>query len=73
MQSLRLAWAAKVDSWCARHSLPKGAILTMPALWRFASDWYGTYLEPGWRKRTPQQARDLFRRHNLFGAFWEVE
>jgi hypothetical protein len=64
---------ADVDSWCARHALPKGAILTMPALWRFASDWYGTYLEPGWRKRTPQEARALFRRHNLTDAFWKVE
>lgn len=64
---------ADIGSWCGRHSLPKGAVLAMPALWRLASDWYGNYLEAGWRKRTPEAARDLFRRHNLLGPFWKVE
>ncbi len=62
-----------IDSWCARHALPKGATMTMPALWRFASDWYGNYLEPGWRKRTAKEAQELFRRHNLSENFWDVE
>jgi len=64
---------ADIDAWCARHALPKGATLTMPALWSFAGDWYGNYLQPGWRKRTPAEAQDLFRRHNLSGAFWQVD
>jgi len=64
---------ADVDAWCVRHGLPKGATLTIPALWRFASDWYGNYLGAGWRKRTPAEAQDLFRRHNLSGAFWKVD
>jgi hypothetical protein len=64
---------AEIDGWCARHALPKGAILPIPALWRFAGDWYGHYLEPDWRKRTADEARALFRRHNLSGAFWSVD
>jgi hypothetical protein len=64
---------ADIDSWCVRHALPKGATLAIPALWRFASDWYGNYLEASWRKRTPEGARDLFKGHNLSGPFWRVE
>jgi hypothetical protein len=64
---------ADVDAWCARHALPKGAVLTMPALWAFASDWYGHYLQPNWRKRTADEVRALFERHRLTGPFWSVE
>jgi len=39
---------------------------------RFASDWYGNYLDPaGVSER--REARDLFRRHNSRDAFWKVE
>lgn len=63
---------AEVDAWCARHALPRGAVLTLPQLWRFASDWYGAYLQVPWRKRSPLEARALFERHELRGAFWAV-
>jgi hypothetical protein len=63
---------ADVDPWCARHDLPKGAVLTMPALWAFASDWYGQHLDQPWRKRSLDETRALFARHGLTGAFWQV-
>ena len=62
----------EVDPWCRRHGLPQGATLTLDALWRFASDWYGAYLDEPWRKRTPEQARALFDRHGLTGPFWQI-
>jgi hypothetical protein len=63
---------ADVDRWCARHALPKGAVLAMPALWAFASDWYGRHLEQPWRKRSLDEVRALFARHGLTGDFWKV-
>lgn len=60
------------NDWCARHALPKGAIMTMPQLWRFASDWYGGYLQEPWRRRMAADARALFERHGLTGAFWAL-
>lgn len=63
---------AEVDAWCARHALPRGAVLTLPQLWRFASDWYGAYLQQPWRKRTASEAQALFERHDLRGPFWSV-
>lgn len=63
---------AEVDAWCARHAMPRGAVMTLPALWRFASDWYGSYLQAPWRKRTAEEAEALFARHDLTGPFWAV-
>lgn len=62
---------AEVDSWCERHALPRGAVLSPAALWRFASDWYGTCLDEHWRKRSPDEIRALFGRHGLTGPFWQ--
>ena len=63
---------ADVDPWCARHALPRGAVLTMPALWAFASDWYGKHLDQPWRKRSLEEVRALFARHGLTGEFWKT-
>jgi hypothetical protein len=63
---------AGVDPWCARHAMKRGAVMRMDQLWRFASDWYGAYLSRPWRKRTPEEVRDLFTAHGLTGPFWEV-
>jgi hypothetical protein len=61
---------AAIDSWCARHALPKGAIVPLPRMQRFAADWYGDYLRKPWRGRTPAEAAALFERHGLTGDFW---
>jgi hypothetical protein len=58
---------------CVRHRLPKGAVMTIPALWSFAQDWYGGYLQMPWRKRSGEATRALFERHGLTGAFWAVD
>jgi hypothetical protein len=63
---------ADVDAWCARHDLPKGAVLTMSALWAFASDWYGKHLDQPWRQRSIDDVPALFARHGLTGEFWRV-
>lgn len=62
----------EIDPWCARHAMARGAMLSMDALWRFASDWYGAYLREPWRKRSPDEVRALFAAHGLTGPFWEI-
>ena len=62
----------EVDAWCARHDLPRGAVLSMPQLWRFAGDWYGGYVREPWKKRTAGQIREVFERNGLTGDFWRV-
>lgn len=61
-----------IDPWCARHGFPRGAVMSLPALWAFASDWYGGAVDQPWRKRTPDEVRALFARHGFTGAFWAI-
>jgi hypothetical protein len=63
---------ADIDPWCERHALPRGAVISPAALWRFASDWYGTCLDEPWRKRSKEEIRALFDRHGLTGPFWAL-
>ena len=62
--------AEEVEPWCERHGLPRGHVMSLDALWRFASDWYGGCLRQPWRKRSPEQVRALFAAHGLTGDFW---
>jgi hypothetical protein len=64
---------ADVNDWCARHALPRGAVVPLPKMWRFASDWYGDYLRPPWRKRSRAETSVLFARHGFEGAFWHLD
>lgn len=63
---------ADVDAWCVAHAMPKGAIVSLPRLWDFASEWYGNYVHMPWRKRSADEVRDVFARHGLTGPFWAV-
>jgi hypothetical protein len=63
---------AAIDDWCVRHSLPRGAIVELPRMWRFAADWYGGYLHRPWRKRSAEEAQSLFQSHGFEGDFWRL-
>jgi hypothetical protein len=63
---------AEVDPWCERHGMPRGAVMMLPALWEFAKEWYGDYLQEPWRKRGPDEVRAMLTRHRLTGSFWQV-
>ena len=63
---------ADIDPWCARHRLPRGAVLSVPALWAFARDWYGSYVNEPWHLKTKEQAMAIMARHGLTGPFWTL-
>lgn len=63
----------EVDNWCQRHAMPKGAIVPLPQMWRFASAWYGDYISQPWRKRNLQEIREVLESNNLRGPFWNIE
>jgi hypothetical protein len=49
---------AEIEDWCARHELPRGAVVPLPRMWSFAADWYGDYLRnlganAPWMRRKP--------------------
>jgi hypothetical protein len=62
----------RIDAWCARHGRPKGAILPFQTSMDLARLWFGDYAESDWRRKTPQQAMDIFRELKLDPAFWNI-
>lgn len=63
----------EIDDWCRRHALPRGAVVPMPKMWRFAADWYGDYLRQPWRQRSKDEIATLFSRHGFSGQFWQLD
>jgi hypothetical protein len=63
--------AAEVETWCARHGLPRGEIISIAAGVALAREWFGDYLEPTWKRKSPAEARAVFRSLGLNTAFWQ--
>jgi len=49
-----------------------GAVLTLRQLWDLSKQWYGTRLEPDFRRPTADEARAIFASVGLTGAFWQL-
>jgi len=49
-----------------------GAVLTLRQAWDLAKQWYGTRLEPDFRRPTADEARAIFASVGLTGAFWQL-
>lgn len=63
----------EVDSWCRRHASPKGAVVPLSQMWRFASVWYGDYVSQPWRKRSAEEIKEVLSSNGLEGPFWSIE
>ena len=61
-----------VDRWCRERGQPKGGLLSLEQLWGLASTWYRERLSPTWRRRTAEEAQDVFASLGLTGEFWRL-
>jgi len=61
-----------VDSWCADRGVVRGATMTIPQAWELSQKWYGTRLEPDFRRPTADEARAIFDGVGLTGGFWRL-
>lgn len=60
------------DRWLRDHDLRHGATLTLDQQWRLAQVWYHDRDQPGWRRRSPQEAEAVFADVGLDGGFWRL-
>jgi hypothetical protein len=67
---LCFAKGADIDDWNRRHGITEARAIPAAQAWQLAQRWYGHYLEPGWTKRTPEQAQATFESVGLVGDFW---
>jgi hypothetical protein len=63
---------AHVDRWSEEKGMPRGAVLSMRQLWGLARTWYGDRLSKQWRRKTAEEAEELFEELGLTGAFWKL-
>jgi hypothetical protein len=60
----------EIDDWCVRHAFPRGEAIAMATGVGLAGEWFGDYLEPTWRRKTPEEAQQVFRSLGLTSPFW---
>jgi len=59
-----------IDRWCKAWRLPRGAVLSIEQAWKLADAWYRDRMSPAWRRRTMDEAHELFRSLGLTSDFW---
>ena len=60
-----------VRKWCSRNGHPLRPLVTMDQLWRLATTWYSTRLQPESRRPGPDEMRAIFEGIGLSGDFWD--
>jgi hypothetical protein len=61
-----------LERWCRDRGDPKGGVLSLDQLWGLASTWYRDRLSPDWRRRTAEEAEEVFSSLGLSGEFWRL-
>ena len=61
-----------VEAWYGDRGMPRGAFVGLERLWDLARVWYADRRSPGWRRRTPREAEDVFAALGLTGDFWRL-
>jgi hypothetical protein len=59
-----------IDRWCKAWSLPRGATLSIEQTWKLADSWYRDRCSADWRRRTADEAHELFGSLGLTSEFW---
>ena len=59
-----------IERWCKAWRLPRGAVLTMEQAWKLADAWYRDHMSATWRRRSVDEAHELFRSLGLTSDFW---
>jgi hypothetical protein len=61
-----------VTAWTEQRGSTRGATLTLDQGWRLADAWFHDRLDPGWRRKTPREAEEVFGGIGLTGPFWKL-
>ena len=61
-----------VETWSARHRIPRGDVQPVELVWRLSNAWYGNHRARDWRKWTVEEARGIFERLGLTGDVWRL-
>lgn len=63
----------RVREWSEARGTPPRPVVTTDQLWKLATTWYSTRLEPHSRRPKPDEMRAIFAGIGLEGDFWDPE
>ena len=55
-----------------RAGVARGAFMTPEQIWRLADTWYHDRDDPNWRRRSADEAEQVFTEIGLTGEFWKL-
>ena len=62
-----------VATWLKQWRMSRGEVLSLEECWHLAQAWYGEdRREPGWRRRTVDEAEALFAQLGFRSPFWRL-
>jgi len=61
----------RVREWCAARGEPLRPRVRIDQLWKMATTWYATRLEPKSRRPQPEEIRGIFAAIGLDDDFWD--
>lgn len=62
-----------IDRWCELWGQKRGGTLSLAQGWKLARAWYGSdRRETTWRRKTAQEAQELFTSLDMVGDFWNL-
>jgi hypothetical protein len=61
-----------VETFSRERGTARGATLTTEQAWRLAHAWYEGRLDPEFRRRTVEEAHEVFASIGLTGPFWDL-
>jgi hypothetical protein len=56
----------------ATTGMPRGAAFSVHQCWTLAQRWFADRLAPDWRRRTVDEAHEIFESAGLTGPFWRL-
>lgn len=60
------------DRWREPQSLPADGTMSLQTMWRLAYVWYHDRFDPGWRRKTVDEAEEVLAELGLSGDFWRL-
>lgn len=61
-----------VEAWRGPRGIARGETLTVEQQWRLARIWYRGRETPEWKRRSAEEAEEVFESLGLSGPFWKM-
>lgn len=61
----------KLNKWLGSQVKERGAVLSLPQLWKLSQRWYQGRMSPDYHGRTMEQVQEIFKEVELTSEFWQ--